>query len=163
MASLDKTILVSGFLVTARVINPVAQINHGHFSYGYAKVVRDKFTNDRRIDVTYLQINPHGAYGVISAFFKWQAYMGDVNVKGKAFTLPNRDAIIKAPFLDHKYIVKDDRGADYAFSPLELMKHELAIMAARNRIADGEGIGVVTPYRSCIIDSNLVNQRGVTI
>ena len=53
----------------------VTQFNHGHFSYGYARVVIDKITGDKKLDVVYMQINPHANLDVISGFFKWASYL----------------------------------------------------------------------------------------
>ncbi len=106
------------------------------------------------LDMIYWQAYPHNPYGIVSGFFKWSSYMGDVNNRGMAYCEPNLDAYIRFEPFTHKFTVANvhDRNQQWSFKPIDLMRHELAIMGHRNRVADGNGVSVVIPYRSCIMD-----------
>ncbi|WP_226579075.1 abortive infection protein [Microseira wollei] len=120
----------------------------GHFSYGIARVVRDRFTNELRFDIEYQQVYAHNPDGIIAGSIKWSSYMGDL-WRGWLGTRPVCDIIVK---LD---AVTEDYNFDgIKLSPLGEFTRQLDIMMARYRIGDGTGAAIVTPATSCVQDSN---------
>jgi predicted Abi (CAAX) family protease len=120
----------------------------GHFAYGIARVVRDRFTNELRFDIEYQQVYAHNPDGIIAGAIKWSSYMGDL-WRGWLGTRPVCDIIVK---LD---AVTEDYNFDgIKLSPLAEFTRQLDIMMARYRIGDGTGAAIVTPATSCVQDSN---------
>lgn len=119
----------------------------GHFSFGIAEVVRDRFTGEPRFQITYHQIYGHNPNGIISGPIDWSAYMGDLE-KGWLGSRPISDVIVKldafAPF----------ELGDQVLSPLDALLYEIRVIAARYRTGDGTGVAPVTPATSCVQDSN---------
>ncbi len=120
----------------------------GHFSYGIARVVRDRITNELRFDIEYQQVYAHNPDGIVAGAIKWPAYMGDL-WRGWLGTRPVCDIIVK---LD---VITEDYNFDgIKLSPLAEFTRQLDIMMARYRIGDGTGAAIVTPAASCVQDSN---------
>ncbi len=120
----------------------------GHFAFGIAKVVRDRFTNELRFDIEYKQVYAHNPDGIVAGSSKWQSYMGDLE-RGWLGDRPVCDIICKL----------DCVCCDYNFdgiqlSPLDELNQQLDIMMARYRSGDGTGASLVTPATSCVQDSS---------
>ncbi len=120
----------------------------GHFAFGVAKVVRDRFTSELRFDIEYKQVYAHNPDGIVAGSSKWQSYMGDLQ-RGWLGDRPVCDIICKL----------DCVCCDYDFdgiilSPLTELNQQLDIMMARYRSGDGTGATLVTPATSCVQDSS---------
>ncbi len=120
----------------------------GHFAFGVAKVVRDRFTGEQRFDIEYKQVYAHNPDGIVAGSSKWQSYMGDLQ-RGWLGDRPVCDIICKL----------DCVCCDYDFdgiilSPLNELNQQLDIMMARYRTGDGTGASSVTPATSCVQDSS---------
>ncbi|MCC3535137.1 MAG: abortive infection protein [Microcoleus sp. PH2017_25_DOB_D_A] len=120
----------------------------GHFAFGVAKVVRDRFTRELRFDIEYKQVYAHNPDGIVAGSSKWQSYMGDLQ-RGWLGDRPVCDIICKL----------DCVCCDYDFdgitlSPLTELNQQLDIMMARYRSGDGTGASLVTPATSCVQDSS---------
>lgn len=120
----------------------------GHFAFGIAKVVRDRFTGELRFDIEYKQVYAHNPDGIVAGSSKWQSYMGDLE-RGWLGDRPVCDIICKL----------DCVCCDYNFdgiqlSPLDELNQQLDIMMARYRSGDGTGVSLVTPATSCVQDSS---------
>jgi len=120
----------------------------GHFAFGVAKVVRDRFTGEMRFDIEYKQVYAHNPDGIVAGSSKWQSYMGDLQ-RGWLGDRPVCDIICKL----------DCVCCDYDFdgitlSPLTELNQQLDIMMARYRSGDGTGASLVTPATSCVQDSS---------
>ncbi|MEG3897850.1 MULTISPECIES: abortive infection protein [unclassified Microcoleus] len=120
----------------------------GHFAFGVAKVVRDRFTSELRFDIEYKQVYAHNPDGIVAGSSKWQSYMGDLQ-RGWLGDRPVCDIICKL----------DCVCCDYDFdgitlSPLTELNQQLDIMMARYRTGDGTGATLVTPATSCVQDSS---------
>jgi predicted Abi (CAAX) family protease len=126
----------------------VLGIATGHFAFGIAKVVRDRFTGELRFDIEYKQVYAHNPDGIVAGSSKWQSYMGDLE-RGWLGDRPVCDIICKL----------DAVCGDYDFdgiklSPLDELNQQLDIMMARYRSGDGTGASLVTPATSCVQDSS---------
>ncbi|WP_333157868.1 abortive infection protein [Microcoleus sp. Pol14C4] len=127
---------------------PPLGIVTGHFAFGVAKVVRDRFTSELRFDIEYKQVYAHNPDGIVAGSSKWQSYMGDLQ-RGWLGDRPVCDIICKL----------DCVCCDYDFdgitlSPLTELNQQLDIMMARYRSGDGTGASLVTPATSCVQDSS---------
>ncbi|MEG4497247.1 abortive infection protein [Microcoleus sp. F10-C6] len=127
---------------------PPLGIVTGHFAFGVAKVVRDRFTGELRFDIEYKQVYAHNPDGIVAGSSKWQSYMGDLQ-RGWLGDRPVCDIICKL----------DCVCCDYDFdgitlSPLTELNQQLDIMMARYRSGDGTGASLVTPATSCVQDSS---------
>ncbi|WP_377476675.1 MAG: abortive infection protein [Microcoleus anatoxicus] len=120
----------------------------GHFAFGIAKVVRDRFTNELRFDIEYKQVYAHNPDGIIAGASKWQSYMGDL-ARGWLGDRPVCDIICK---LD--CVCLDYHFDSIQLSPLDELNQQLDIMMARYRSGDGTGASLVTPATSCVQDSS---------
>lgn len=120
----------------------------GHFSFGFARVVKDEFNGELRFDLVYRQVYGHNREGVIAGAQRWHAYMGSL-ARGWMYTLPVSDVTIRIPELTMPYYF-----GDRSFDPLQPIQQELALMAARYRTGPGNGASVVTPSTSCVKDSS---------
>jgi predicted Abi (CAAX) family protease len=120
----------------------------GHFAYGIARVVRDRFTNQLSFDIEYSQVYAHNPDGIIAGTIKWESYMGDL-WRGWLGNRPVSDIVVKLDTITQDY---DFDGIK--ISPLAEFTRQLNIMMARYRIGDGTGAAIVTPSTSCVQDSN---------
>ncbi|XZN89215.1 MAG: abortive infection protein [Microcoleus sp.] len=120
----------------------------GHFAFGIAKVVRDRFTDELRFDIEYKQVYAHNPDGIIAGANKWQSYMGDL-ARGWLGDRPVCDIICK---LD--CVCLDYHFDSIQLSPLDELNQQLDIMMARYRSGDGTGASLVTPATSCVQDSS---------
>ncbi|MEG4442617.1 abortive infection protein [Microcoleus sp. AT9_B5] len=120
----------------------------GHFAFGVAKVVRDRFTGELRFDIEYKQVYAHNPDGIVAGSSKWQSYMGDLQ-RGWLGDRPVCDIICKLDCVCCDY----DFGG-IALSPLTELNQQLDIMMARYRSGDGTGASLVTPATSCVQDSS---------
>ncbi len=134
---------------------PILNLVTGHFAYGFARVVRDPFTDELRFDIEYEQVYAHNPDGIVSGAIKWSSYMGDLQ-RGWLGSRPVSDVIIKLDALTQDYDFDGIR-----LSPLAELKQQLQIMMARYRIGDGTGAALVTPARSCVQDSNQALYRAI--
>ena len=120
----------------------------GHFAFGVAKVVRDRFTSELRFDIEYKQVYAHNPEGIVAGSSKWQSYMGDLQ-RGWLGDRPVCDIICKLDCVCCDY----DFGG-ITLSPLTELNQQLDIMMARYRSGDGTGASLVTPATSCVQDSS---------
>lgn len=120
----------------------------GHFAFGIAKVVRDRFTNELRFDIEYKQVYAHNPDGIVAGSSKWQSYMGDLE-RGWLGDRPVCDIICK---LD--CVCLDYNFDGIQLSPLDELNQQFDIMMARYRTGDGTGASLVTPATSCVQDSS---------
>lgn len=120
----------------------------GHFAYGVAEVVRDRFTQELRFAVQYEQVYTHNPNGIIAGSHTWADYMGNFRW-GWLGTRPVSDVLIQfAP------VTQDYNFDGITLSPLQEFLTQLRIAMARYRIGDGSGFATVTPATSCIQDSS---------
>ncbi|MEG4573615.1 abortive infection protein [Microcoleus sp. N3A4] len=127
---------------------PPLGIVTGHFAFGVAKVVRDRFTSELRFDIEYKQVYAHNPDGIVAGSSKWQSYMGDLQ-RGWLGDRPVCDIICKLDCVCCDY---DFEGI--ILSPLTELNEQLDIMMARYRSGDGTGATLVTPATSCVQDSS---------
>ncbi|WP_333395721.1 abortive infection protein [Microcoleus sp. N9_A1] len=127
---------------------PPLGIVTGHFAFGVAKVVRDRFTSELRFDIEYKQVYAHNPDGIVAGSSKWQSYMGDLQ-RGWLGDRPVCDIICKLDCVCCDY----DFGG-ITLSPLTELNQQLDIMMARYRSGDGTGASLVTPATSCVQDSS---------
>ncbi|MEG4107997.1 abortive infection protein [Microcoleus sp. S13_C5] len=127
---------------------PPLGIVTGHFAFGVAKVVRDRFTSELRFDIEYKQVYAHNPDGIVAGSSKWQSYMGDLQ-RGWLGDRPVCDIICKLDCVCCDY----DFGG-LTLSPLTELNQQLDIMMARYRSGDGTGASLVTPATSCVQDSS---------
>lgn len=120
----------------------------GHFAFGIAKVVRDRFTNELRFDIEYKQVYAHNPDGIVAGSSKWQSYMGDLE-RGWLGDRPICDMICKLDCVCYDY---NFDGIE--LSPLDELNQQFDIMMARYRSGDGTGASLVTPATSCVQDSS---------
>lgn len=119
----------------------------GHFAFGFAEVVRDRFTGEARWDIEYKQVYGHNREEVVSGSMKWHAYMGNLR-RGWMYSIPVADTIIKIPELEpYKINGKDIR-------PMRGLARELEKMMAKYRVGSGSGCSMVRPDVSCVQDSH---------
>jgi len=119
----------------------------GHFSFGFAEVVRDRFTGEARWDIEYKQVYGHNREEVVSGSMKWHAYMGNLR-RGWMYSIPVADTIIKIPELEPYNI----NGR--AIRPMRGLARELEKMMAKYRVGSGSGCSMVRPDVSCVQDSH---------
>ncbi len=120
----------------------------GHFSYGIAEIVRDRFTDELQWDIKYQQVYAHNPDGIIAGTLSWEAYMGNLQ-RGWLGTRPVSDILIKL----------DTFTRDYHFDRIRLslfreLRLQTQIIMARYRTGDGTGNAAVTPATSCVQDSS---------
>ncbi len=120
----------------------------GHFAFGIAKVVRDRFTNELRFDIEYKQVYAHNPDGIVAGSSKWQSYMGDLE-RGWLGDRPICDMICKLDCVCYDY---NFDGIE--LSPLDELNQQFDMMMARYRSGDGTGASLVTPATSCVQDSS---------
>lgn len=119
----------------------------GHFSFGFAQVVRDPFTSDLMLDVDYLQVFGNGGDGTMSGGQSWMHYMGSMR-RGFMGTRPISDVLVRLDTLTEDY---DFGGTQLSFFN-ELLA-QLSLVGARYRIGDGSGDSTITSATSCVQDS----------
>ncbi len=120
----------------------------GHFSYGLATVVRDRFTQEPQFDIVYYQIYGHNPNAIISGAIDWSAYTGNLE-RGWLGSRPIGDVIVKLNTLTEQFEI-----GEQVLSPLQNLLLETQIIAARYRTGDGSGVAPVTPATSCVQDSS---------
>jgi predicted Abi (CAAX) family protease len=120
----------------------------GHFAYGVAEIVRDRFTQELQWQVRYQQVYSHNPNGIIAGNVDWSDYMGNLQ-RGWLGTRPVSDVLIKLDALTQDYDFDGIR-----LSPLQELHQQLNVMMARYRIGDGTGAALVTPAQSCVQDSS---------
>ncbi len=120
----------------------------GHFAFGIAKVVRDRFTDELRFDIEYKQVYAHNPDGIVAGSSKWQSYMGDLE-RGWLGDRPLCDIICKLDCVCYDY-----NFDGIQLSPLDELNQQFDIMMARYRSGDGTGASLVTPATSCVQDSS---------
>ncbi|MGB3515300.1 MAG: CPBP family glutamic-type intramembrane protease [Elainellaceae cyanobacterium] len=120
----------------------------GHFAYGTARLIRDRFTDELRFQVDYFQVYSHNPNGIIAGAIAWENYMGGLQA-GWLGTRPVSDVLIK---LDA--VTEDYRFGDVQLSVMDELRRQLQIMMARYRTGDGTGAAIVTPAQSCVQDSS---------
>ncbi|MDJ0731602.1 MAG: CPBP family glutamic-type intramembrane protease [Crocosphaera sp.] len=119
----------------------------GHFSYGFAQVIKDFFTSELQFDIIYYQVYAQNPQGIISGKIDWSAYAGDLQ-KGWVASRPFSDVIIKLDSLS------DFTVTNQTLSFGRQLLEEAQIMTARYRTGDGTGVSSVTPSTSCVQDSS---------
>ncbi|MFQ6537132.1 MULTISPECIES: CPBP family glutamic-type intramembrane protease [Aphanothece] len=108
----------------------------GHFAFGEARVVRDPFSGDPRLDLRYHQIYANNPNGIVAGSQDWSAYAGNLQ-RGWVGTRPIADVLVPldGPLLD-------------------VLAVQSEILSARYRSGDGTGVALVTPATSCVQDSS---------
>ncbi|MDX2229199.1 MAG: CPBP family glutamic-type intramembrane protease [Leptolyngbyaceae cyanobacterium bins.349] len=119
----------------------------GHFSYGLATVIRDRFTHELQLDVVYQQVYATNIEGFIAGTNTWTNYLGNLQ-RGWLGTRPVSDVLVK---LD---VLEDYDFGGIKLSPFNELLHQLHIITARYRTGDGTGAANVTAATSCVQDSN---------
>lgn len=126
----------------------------GHFAFGFAEVVRDKFTGEPRWDIEYKQVYGHNREEVVSGTMKWHAYMGNLR-RGWMYSIPVADTIIDIPELQpYKINGKIIR-------PMRGLERELEQMMSKYRVGSGSGCSMVRPDVSCVQDSHCALYAGL--
>jgi predicted Abi (CAAX) family protease len=120
----------------------------GHFAFGIAKVVGDRFTGELRFDIEYKQVYAHNPDGIVAGSSKWQSYMGDLE-RGWLGDRPICDIICKLDCVCYDY-----NFDGIQLSPLDELNQQFDMMMARYRSGDGTGASLVTPATSCVQDSS---------
>jgi predicted Abi (CAAX) family protease len=120
----------------------------GHFAYGVATVVRDRFTQEPQFDIVYHQIYGHNPNAIISGTIDWSAYTGNLE-RGWLGARPIADVIVKLDTLTESFEVGNE-----SLSLLKNLLTETQIIASRYRTGDGSGVAPVTPATSCVQDSS---------
>ncbi|MBP0020839.1 MAG: CPBP family intramembrane metalloprotease [Cyanobacteria bacterium SBLK] len=120
----------------------------GHFSYGIAEIVRDRFTDELQWDIQYQQIYAHNPDGIVSGTLSWETYMGNLQ-RGWMGIRPVSDILIKLDVFTGDYNFGETRLS--LFRELLL---QTQIVMARYRTGDGTGNTAVTPATSCVQDSS---------
>ena len=120
----------------------------GHFAYGIARVVREPLADELQLSVDYEQVYAHNPNGIVAGTTSWANYMGDLQ-RGWLGTRPVSDVVVKLDAINQDYNFGGKR-----FSPLDELRLQLQVMAARYRTGDGSGVAIVTPSTSCVQDSN---------
>ena len=135
--------------------NPIPGTITGHFAYGLAEVVRDRFTQELQFKIRYFQIYSHNPDGIIAGVNSWANYLGNLQ-RGWLGTRPVADVLVKWEALTQDY----DFGG-IKLSPMWELQQQLALMMARYRIGDGTGAAMVTPALSCVQDSSQAVYRTI--
>jgi predicted Abi (CAAX) family protease len=131
-------------------------VTTGHFAFGVAKTVRDRFTGDPRFLIEYKQVYAHNREGIISGSHMYHSYMGNT-LRGWMYTLPVSDVLVRTPLLYTDYNFGGRR-----FSPMEGFLRELEKMTARYRTGPGNGASVVNTATSCVQDSHAALYAALT-
>merc|ERR1712038_421749 len=121
----------------------------GHFSYGYATIVRDALTDQLRFDITYIQTYGTTTFGVISGAAKRQCVVGSLHL-GYLGLRAVSDCLIKMDLLSDEYKI----GKKMTLCPLKEFKMQFHIMTARYRVGDGHGMTDVGNRFNSAIDAN---------
>jgi predicted Abi (CAAX) family protease len=129
-------------------INLIRPYYGGHFAFGVAKVVKDPFTGQDKLDIEYRQIYGNGPDGVTSGAIKWHNYSGSL-FRGWMYARAISDAIIWHPSLSSTY-----KLGSTSIQPIQGILRELDVMGARFRSGDGHGVAKVIASKSCVQDSN---------
>lgn len=119
----------------------------GHFSFGTAQVIRDRFTDQLIFDIDYYQVYGNGGDGTLSGGQTWANYMGNLR-RGPMGTRPISDTLIQFDALTQDY---DFGGIQLSF--FKELIGELSLIGARYRIGDGTGDSTITSATSCVQDS----------
>jgi predicted Abi (CAAX) family protease len=119
----------------------------GHFSFGTAQIVRDRFTDEPIFDIDYYQVYGNGGDGTLSGGQTWANYMGNLR-RGVVFPRPISDVLVKLDPLTKDY---DFGGTKLSF--FRELIGELSLVGARYRIGDGTGDSTITSATSCVQDS----------
>ncbi|MBD3880679.1 CPBP family intramembrane metalloprotease [Phormidium tenue FACHB-886] len=135
--------------------NPIPGTVTGHFAYGLAEVVRDRFTQELQFKIRYFQVYSHNPDGIVSGVNSWANYMGNLQL-GWLGTRPVADVLVKWDALTQDY----DFGG-VRLSPLWELQQQLGQMMARYRIGNGTGAALVTPALSCVQDSSQAVYRTI--
>jgi predicted Abi (CAAX) family protease len=120
----------------------------GHFAYGVATVVREPLADELVFDIVYHQVYTHNVDGLVAGAHAWARYMGD-RQWGWAGSRPVCDILVKLDALTNEYEVEGMRVA-----ALDVVINHLDMMAARYRIADGNGATYVGAANNCAQDAN---------
>ncbi len=124
-------------------------IYFGHFAYGSAEVVRDPLSDDLVFELVYYQVYTHNMDGLVAGVHTWSHYMGD-RQRGWLGVRPVVDLLINFDPFDEGF----PTGETTTASALDVLEHNLEIMAARYRIGDGNGSTWVGPANNCSQDAN---------
>jgi predicted Abi (CAAX) family protease len=126
----------------------------GHFAFGFAEIVKDRFTGEPRWDIEYKQVYGHNREEVVSGSIKWHAYMGNLR-RGWMYSIPVADTIIDIPELQPYKI----NGK--TINPMRGLARELEKMMAKYRVGSGSGCSMVRPDVSCVQDSHCALNSGL--
>ncbi|ELR96943.1 putative protease of the Abi (CAAX) family [Gloeocapsa sp. PCC 73106] len=120
----------------------------GHFAYGLAEVIRERFTKELQFKIIYQQIYAHNPNAIISGSLDWPAYTGNLR-RGWLGIRPISDVVVK---LDSFTEPLEVQGTSFYFLQ-ELLK-QAQILSAKYRTGNGTGVAAVTPATSCVQDSS---------
>ncbi|NJR17114.1 MAG: CPBP family intramembrane metalloprotease [Calothrix sp. CSU_2_0] len=147
----DKAILLHSFGgIGGKKAEPLGVVETitGHFAFGTAEVIEDKFTKQLRFDIKYHQIYAHNPDGIIPGTHTWANYMGNLQ-HGWLSTRPVSDILIK-----YEPVTQDYDFDGVKLSPFNQFQQQLQIAIARYRVGDGTGGAMVSPATSCVQDSS---------
>ncbi len=118
----------------------------GHFSFGRALVVRDEFTQELKLEITYHQVFFVNAVPRFSGAQSWHKYMGCVRF-GAMFLRPSLDLLI----LEKEFEAENDC---HKIPPLQVFRHYLEkITALSRRGTEGSGGLSFNPINTCTRES----------
>jgi predicted Abi (CAAX) family protease len=133
--------------------NPIWGTITGHFSFGWARVVREPLADELQFQLEYQQVYAHNPDGIIAGRLSWPAYMGDLQ-RGWLGTRPVSDILVKIPAILEDYQFPGLHVPGLHLSPLSELQRQLQLMTARYRIGNGTGATLVNPAQSCVQDSS---------
>jgi predicted Abi (CAAX) family protease len=120
----------------------------GHFSYGWAKVIREPLADELQFQLDYQQVYAHNPEGIIAGRLSWPAYMGNLQ-RGWLGTRPVSDILV-----DFAPLLVPYQFPGFRFDPVLELQQQLQLMTARYRIGNGTGAALVNPAQSCVQDSS---------
>ncbi len=120
----------------------------GHFAYGLAQVVQEPIAQELQFQLLYQQVYAHNLAGIVSGTHDWSSFMGDLQ-RGWLGLRPVSDVLVKL----------DSFTTPFTFGKTNIslfgeLLHQAQVLSARYRVGDGTGVAAVTPYTSCVQDSN---------
>jgi len=120
----------------------------GHFAYGLAIVEQEPIAQELQFQLLYQQIYAHNLAGIVSGTHDWSSFMGDMQ-RGWLGLRPISDVLVKLDAFTTPFTFGKTKVALFG----ELL-NQAQVLSARYRIGDGTGVAAVTPYTSCVQDSN---------
>jgi predicted Abi (CAAX) family protease len=120
----------------------------GHFAYGLAIVEQEPIAQELQFQILYQQVYAHNLTGIVSGTHDWSSFMGDMQ-RGWLGLRPTSDVLVKFDAFTNTFTFGKTTVSLFG----ELLK-QAQVLSARYRIGDGTGVAAVTPFTSCVQDSN---------